>query len=418
MGLFHGILLNGGRAFGNPDTIIPVFLSNFTSSKIVIGLSSTIMGSLGGIGVALPQLFVASRVENRVQKKPILMVVITVRALCWGFLALTTYVFAASHPNLMIFLLFFSLLVFTLMAGVGVVPFFDIWGKAIPSTLRGRFFAHRQLWGGVAAVGSGLIAGSILGNERISFPDNFAILFSLAFIYLGMAYVALSSVREPLEEVHETRLTFANFLKKAFHVLNSDTNYRRYLLVQILVGASALAMPFYVLYAREASKVRLEIVGIFLSAQMLGGMVSNVLWAHLSDFVGNRRVVQMGSLVGLSMPVIALAAARHLTFFFFVLFVLAGSFVAGRRIGRTNFVLDSAPPKDRPVYIGLNGTLSLPVVIFPLLGGMIVQRVSYSFLFALTTAVVLAGLVLSLGLKEPRESVRGELERGSDVSGD
>jgi len=415
VGLLHGILLNGGRAFGNPDTIIPVFLRNFTSSKTIIGLSSTIMGSLGGIGVVLPQLFVASRVEHRVYKKPILMVVITVRALCWGFLALTTHFFAAAHPNLMISFLFFFLLVFTLMAGIGVVPFFDMWGKAIPSTLRGRFFGHRQLWGGIAAVGSGFIAKSILGNERILFPDNFAILFLLAFIYLGVGYVALSSVREPVEEVHETRLAFSDFLRKALRILKTNSNYRRYLLVQVLVGASALALPFYVLYAREVLEVRLGMVGIFLSAQMLGSVLSNVLWAHLSDFVGNRRVVQVSAFVGLLMPVIAFAAVRHMTMFFVMLFVLAGSFIAGRRIGRTNFVLDIAPPKDRPIYIGLNGTFNFPVVIFPLLGGMVVQHLSYGFLFALTTVVVLIGFVLSLGLEEPRKSVTGRLTGGGDV---
>jgi len=84
MGLIHGTFFRGGQAFGNPDTILPVFLNNFTNSKILIGFSSTIMGSLGGIGSVLPQLFVASRLENKVHKRPVLRVTITIRALCWG----------------------------------------------------------------------------------------------------------------------------------------------------------------------------------------------------------------------------------------------------------------------------------------------------------------------------------------------
>jgi len=75
---------NGGQVFGNPDTILPVFLQHFTSSKILVGLTSTLLGSLGGIGNVLPQLFVASKLETKIQKKPVLRAAITIHALCWG----------------------------------------------------------------------------------------------------------------------------------------------------------------------------------------------------------------------------------------------------------------------------------------------------------------------------------------------
>ena len=71
MGLIHGMFFTGGQAFGNVNTILPVFLNNLTNSKMLIGFSSTIMGSLGGIGSVLPQLFVASRLETKVHKKPL-----------------------------------------------------------------------------------------------------------------------------------------------------------------------------------------------------------------------------------------------------------------------------------------------------------------------------------------------------------
>jgi len=51
------------------------------------------------------------------------------------------------------------------MGGIAAVPFFDIWGKSLPFNLRGRFFGYRQLWGGVLAIGSGLIVKNILGNN-------------------------------------------------------------------------------------------------------------------------------------------------------------------------------------------------------------------------------------------------------------
>jgi len=46
MGVLHGAFFKGGMALANPDAILPVFLSNFTASKVAIGLFSSLMGSL------------------------------------------------------------------------------------------------------------------------------------------------------------------------------------------------------------------------------------------------------------------------------------------------------------------------------------------------------------------------------------
>jgi MFS family permease len=402
MGLIHGTLFTGGQAFGSPDTILPVFLNHFTSSKILVGLSSTLLGSLGSIGGVLPQLFVANRLETKAHKKPVLRAAITVRALCWGLLSLTTLLFARSHPHTTVFLLFVFLLVFTVMGGVASVPFYDIWGKTLPSTMRGRFFGHRQFWGGILAVGSGFIAKAILGNSRIDFPDNFSLLFLLAFIFMGVSYLALGSVREPLQEVYKESLPFKNFLKRVFAILKSNSNYRKFLAVQIFGGAGALALPFYVLYAKDILHIELKMVGIFLMAQMIGSVVSNILWAYLSDFTGNKRVVQISTLMGIIPPLVVLISPHQFHELYILLFAVIGFFIAGRLIGKTNFLLDMAPPKERLLYISVNGTLTIPVMIFPLLGGIIVQHVSYSFLFILTTALILVGLLLSFRLEDPR----------------
>ena len=406
MGLIHGIFFTGGQAFGNPDTILPVFLNHFTSSKILIGFSSTILGSFGGIGNVLPQLFVANRLENKTYKRPVLRAAITIRALCWGLLSLTTYIFATSHQQLTIFFLFFFPILFTIMGGIAAVPFFDIWGKTIPSTLRGRFFGYRQLGGGILAIGSGFIAKIILGNKGILFPNNFALLFLFCTIFLTISFIGLGSVKEPVEEVYKNRLTFRDFLIKSFAILKIDNNYRKFLYVQILAGAGAMALPFYVLYAKDILKIKLEMVGIFLLAQMLGNVLSNVLWAQISDRVNNKRVIQISAFLGLIVPLIAILTPENLPVLFIFLFILSGFFIAGTRIGKTNFLLDIAPPKDRPNYISLNGTLSFPVMIFPLIGGLIVQHISYNFLFMITIIIVLFGFILSLRLNDPRENTK------------
>lgn len=241
----------------------------------------------------------------------------------------------------------------------------------------------------------------ILGSRRFGFPENFSLLFLLSFIFMGISYLALGSVREPLQEVHKKPLPFKKFLKKAFHILKTDNNYRIFLAVQILGGAGALVLPFYVLYARDILHIALEMVGIFLMAQMIGSVVSNILWAYLSDFTGNKRVVQISTFLGIVPPLVVLFMPHQFPELFILLFMVIGFFVAVRVIGKTNFLLDIAPPKERPLYIGVNGTLNIPVTLFPLLGGIIVQHTSYTFLFIVASVLILIGILLSFKLEQP-----------------
>jgi len=402
MGLIHGILFTGGQAFCNPNTILPIFLDHFTKSKILIGLSSTLIGRLGGIVSVLPQLLVANKIENKIHKKPLLIFAITIRALSWGLLAFTTYIFNNTYPNLTIIFLFVTLILHTFMGGIAAVPFFDIWGKSLPSNLRGRFFGYRQLWGGILAIGSGLIVKNILENNAIEFPYNFALLFSLVFIFLSISYIALGSVKEPTEKVYKNQLPFKDFLKKAFLIIKKNSNYKKFIMVEILVGAGGMALPFYVLYLKDVLQIELGMVGILLSAQMLGSVLSNILWAHLSDFVGNKKVIQISSFAGLMVPIVALVIQSKNELLYLLLFAIIGFFIAGRTIGKTNYLLDIALSKDRPIYISLTGTLLFPVSLFPLIGGLIAQYISYNMLFIVTGIPILLGFILSFDLKEPR----------------
>jgi len=402
MGLIHGILFTGGQAFCNPNTVLPIFLDHFTKSKILIGLSSTLIGKLGGIASVFPQLLVANKIENKTYKKPLLIFAITVRALSWGLLAFTTYIFNNTYPNLTIFFLFVTLILHTFMGGIAAVPFFDIWGKSLPPNLRGRFFGYRQLWGGVLAIGSGLIVKNILGNNSIEFPYNFALLFFLVFIFLSISYIALGSVKEPTEKVYKNQLPFKDFLKKAFLIIKKNRNYKKFIMVEILTGAGGIALPFYILYLKDVLQIELGMVGILLSAQMLGSVLSNILWAHLSDFVGNKKVIQISTFVGLMVPIAALMTQFKNELLYLLLFAIIGFFIAGRTIGNTNYLLDIAPSKDRPTYISLTGTLLFPVSLFPLIGGLIAQYISYNMLFIITGVPILLGFILSFNLEEPR----------------
>jgi len=187
--------------------------------------------------------------------------------------------------------------------------------------------------------------------------------------------------------------------------LKGDRNYQRFLLVQFLRGAGSLALPFYVIYAKDILKISLGMVGLFISAQMVGGLLSNFLWAYISDYIGNRKVIQMSLITSFLTPVTALLISPNLSSSFVLVFALAGFCINGGRIGYTNYLLDISPRKRRPTYIGLSSTFLAPTAFFPLIGGVVIQYISFAFLFVLTALLVSMSFFLSLKLEEPRRYI-------------
>lgn len=401
MGLIHGILFQTGMAFSAPMSVLPVFLSHFTGSQGMIGLFSSLMGG-GGV---LPQLFVAHRLQNKPRKKPVLVVMIWVRAAIWLVLGLLAYFCPPGQSIIVLVALLVLLFGFSFAGGAASVPFTDIWGKALPTTLRGRFFGHRQLWGSLMAIGAGYAVKRILANPDISFPKNYAFLFLLSFVFIAMSYIALSSVREPEGRVSTENHRISVFVRKSLRLLWEDRNFGILVATQLAVGFGTFALPFYVLYGKNELHMATEQVGTLVGAQMAGGIASNLLCAHLSDHVGNRIVIILTAATMTLLPLLALLSAGVGWTLLIVVFVLIGFSVNAGAIGFTNYLLEIAPEQLRPAYIAIRGTLMGVTMFLPILGGLLIDAASYQATFLVTLAVSIMGILLSLSLKPVRNIV-------------
>ena len=398
-GLIHGVFFRAGMAFSDPTSVLPVFLNHFTGSQAMIGLFSALMNA----GSILPQLFVANKLESKPRKKPVLVVAIWVRAALWLVLGLLAYFCPPGKPAIVLVALLVLLFGFSFAGGVATIPFTDIWGKALPATLRGRFFGHRQLWGGVMAVGAGYVVKHILGNPGLSFPKNYGLLFLLSFAFIAVSYIGLSSLREPEGEVTEATRQLSLFLRKSVRLLWEDRNFGLLILTQLSLGFGAFAMPFYVLYGKNELHMAAEQVGILVGAQMAGGILSNLLWAHLSDRVGNRIVIVLTAAAATLIPLLALLCSGVGWRLLIAVFVFVGLSASGSQIGFTNYLLEIAPAHLRPTYIALQGTLRGLTMALPVLGGLLIDVSSYQATFLVTLGALITGLLLSLSLKAVRK---------------
>lgn len=218
--------------------------------------------------------------------------------------------------------------------------------------------------------------------------------------------------REPAElPAVKQRSSFFAYLKRIGVILKNDKNYSRLFWAIIFLNCGIIALPFYAVYGREVLHFPSEMTGVFVVAQMMGAIISALFWGFLSDKYGNKIVVVLSGLTGLSIPcLVILAMFFHkmaifpelLLTIYTIVFVLVGMNLNGLFIGQNNLLLEIAPAGERAAYIGVANTAIGLVSLLSLLGGYIIERTSYAVVFSLSLILVLTGIFLAFSIIEPR----------------
>jgi len=388
-------------AFRDVNIVLPVFLQNLTSSTFLIGLIATLQ--LGGW--FLPQLFVAPILEKRSKTLSFIL-----KVYLWGRLPLLLLIASIFWGNsldtgILIFLFFLVFGIFFLSEGVGGAGWYDLVARCIHQDQRGRFFATFMFLGGIIGFGAGFLVKEII--QQGVFPLSFGKLFLINFILLFISFIFLAMVKESdgrrLPE-HESPREFLHSLPQ---IIREDKIFRRLLLVQILMGAGAMGMPFFSVYATGILGLSTDATGYFVAAYTLGQAFGGLIWGYLSDHIGNRAVVRGTIFFALMAPVTALLF--HLTsgrFFntlevemlYPIVFLFIGLSIGGSWIGFTNFTLKIAPEEKRPTYIGLMNSSNASVMLFPSIGGILLYYTSFPVLFISTAGVLGLSLILTINL--------------------
>lgn len=402
-GLWHGAFLALAVALTQPTTVISSFVVDLTGSTIWVGGLSTVLV----IASTLPQLFIARLIENRLRKMPYLLIGIYLRVISWAVLAWMIFSIGADKPETLAWVLIIFLAVFYAGGGLANIPYTDIIGKVIPSQRRGAFFGGKQALAGPLAVGAAIIAQQILAN--VIYPNNYALLFGLASLVLGLASLGFWMITEPDAQVKEVAVQPWNQYWK--QLKNASLKLKQLVLIELLTGFSLMSLPFYVVFAREEVSAPLEAAGWYLLAQVLGGVLANLIWAKLVDRAGSRKMLAACGLVSTLTPLLAIGLAPLGWAALLLVFFLIGAIVSGRSVGFQSALLEVAPDAERPTFTGLNQVLILPLAFLSLIAGVFLKQGSYSTLFIVTSLFVGAGAVVALRWAK-QDASQPELQSG------
>jgi len=159
-----------------------------------------------------------------------------------------------------------------------------------------------------------------------------------------------------------------------------------------------MCLPFFSIYATRILGMHTSKIGYFISAQMIGSIVSNIFWGYYADRRGAKFIIVITNVLSFFVPFVSLFIKTPILFI--VVFFLMGAYLHGTFIGYTNYLLKIAPEKYRPTYVSIRGTFNAMSYFLPTLGGLIADRFSFLTLFLISSVLSLVALVNSLALKD------------------
>ena len=394
-----------GMSFIGTTTVMPTFVRHFTDSSTVIGLINVIQTG----GFLIPQLIVSNMIAHRERKKPVMIGVgFVYRFLPWLF-ALFLLLNRDAAGALILAVFYLGYLVFNVCDAIATVPWFDIMGKSVPPGRRGRMLGSAQVIGGLFAIGGGQLVTRILSPAGPPFPLNYALCFAIAGVGVVLSWIMAMFVHEVVQPVAETRMAFRDYLPALTRVLRDDKQFLRLTLARLIGGMANMALPFYIIFGTDRLKFAPETIGLFVSAQVTGGLLAGTVLGFLNERSGSRAAIIASLTIQMLAPLLALLVffggasfGPYALWLYALVFVAVGVGQSSGILGFINFVLELAPPQERVTYVGLTNTLSGLLLFAPLIGAAVIQSASYTGMFLLVIVLLAASIVISLRLIEPR----------------
>ena len=394
--ILHGFFLTIGTTIAEPATILPLIVNYFGGSSMLVGLFAALLRG----GAIIVQLFAAFKAQSYPLMLPYLRRVFLIRFLAWFGIGVAIILLGENHPNLTLLSIGIGLFIFSFSAGFGAIYFKDIIAKVFSHKFRGKTMAYRQFFSALGGLLSGALAGFVL--ETFEAPMSFGYLFMISAFVMGLGYLAFATVDEPVkEEIAPRENSFKKFLQNAATLLKSDKDLQVQITTFLFAYGYLIALPFVILNAKENIQLTGIAIGSLITAQMVGAMLSNLVWGKISGNGLNRLTAN----IALTLHIIAIILAFNATtlYEYIAIFFLVGAATDGNRIASGNLILILAPPEKRPIYVALQINIISFGMFFSILGGVVLHFWSYTTLYSLTLSVLLFALFMSFKLKDMSE---------------
>jgi hypothetical protein len=354
-------------------------------------------------GALLPQLFVAARIRRHAIRKGFWVVGSVLSGAAVAGMALVALALDGTAAG---WSLLGLLVIFALARGINSVASKDVLGKTVAKRQRGTVMGYAASLAGFFTLGLGIYL-TVAHLEEAEIGIFIALLAASA----GAWWIAAALFSRLREEAGATE-GGGNAVTEAMQsmrLLWTDRAFGHFVLTRALLMSTALALPFYVLLAEDATSGDLGTLGLLILASGLASAVSAPVWGRLSDRSARWVMILSGLLAAVLGIAVALgtwlvpAEAEPVLvpggWIFAALFFLLGVSHAGVRLGRKTYLVDMATHATRAAYTAVSNTVIGVLLLVGGLFGLLAQLAGTEFAILVLALFSLAGAV-SAGLMQ------------------
>ncbi len=271
----------------------------------------------------------------------------------------------------------------------------------VPARLRGGYFASRNIIMQLVQLAVIPVAGQIINYTGA--PGGYQVNFALA---LGIAAVGIyfySRLTEhapaaPAEARPARRLAPGLSLLRE---LRAMPDFVRFVLSHTIMYFGVLiGGPFIQVYMMQEARFDVGTIGFAVTINVLATMVAMRFFGRFHDRYGIIPTMRFG--VGLPLiPILWLGVTQPWQAY--LVEIYSAVVWAGYNLGAFNLLLACTPDEHRPRYVAIYSTLiSLVGAVGPVIGGWLLDVVSFMPVFSISGIVRAIGLILFLALvREP-----------------
>jgi hypothetical protein len=388
-GVMNGVLFFTSEVLLDPTLVMVSFLSHLTTNPILLGLMIPIRDGLWG----LPQIWVSSFLQNHPYKLLFYKKATYIRIFFWVLLVLVMNFVGSTGWWLAGFFIIF--IMSSLVNSLGGLPFLEVVSKTIPPVRRGVFFAWRLGLAGILSVAASFLTRWLLDPKNgIPFPHNYGILAIFFLLFAVSGLVVFFFVQEPEDKVLLPKVSVLTQLRRSRENLQSDHDYRNYLLLQTTIIIGGMATPFFAVYVQHELGGSVAMVGIYLFVVTVTNLISNIVFGRISNRIGYKKIQYLSTMCGLTLSCIVLVltilavplniSGWTASIVLIFVFILWGIRTTGLGISGNSLLLGITPSKDRSLYIGFTNSLMGILLIFTGISGVIVKIMGFQTLLVIT----------------------------------
>lgn len=396
----HGAFYATAITIAEPSTILPLIVNHFTDSTVLIGVFSSLLRG----GAVLMQLYAAFHAQAYAKVIGKLRIVFFFRFLMWFGIGAAIYALGDENHYLTLILFAAGLFAFSFSAGFGAVFYQELIGKSFSREYRGKSMAYRQFFTGLSAILSGTVAAWFL--NQFDAPNSFAYLFMISSFTMGIGFLIMGTFNEDKKEnISKKEKNFGKFLQNANKIYKEDLYLRIQIYSRLIAYSFFLVFPFVILQAKDAYNIGGTEVGIIVSLQMTGAMLSNILWGKLSGKNLNKLIILIAyTLLIVTLILTVVVGYYHQNessiYIYYLLFFIAGGALDGLRLAYGNLILILSPEDKRPVYVAIQNNITSIGLFFAIPGGALLSVIGFQYLALFTILILVFGLFLSTKLKK------------------